>query len=123
MGVYVALLWVYDLLSQLNDVAISANDEQGLTLVAAKRKPVPGRVGRSTVNSKASSSECFVYITLPGQVSAVTAGRFVLDKNARGDALGRSVMEFALSNLAGSDDVYAAVDSQQCNAKTACSTS
>ena len=41
--------------------------------------------------SKASSSECFVYITLPGQVSAVTAGRFVLDKNARGDALGRFV--------------------------------
>jgi serine/threonine-protein kinase HipA len=43
------------------------------------------------VISKASSSECFVYITLPGQVSATTAGRFVLDKNARGDALGRFV--------------------------------
>ncbi|MDB6157223.1 MAG: hypothetical protein JWO04_929 [Gammaproteobacteria bacterium] len=41
--------------------------------------------------SRASSSECFVYITLPGQVSAVTAGRFVLEKNARGDALGRFV--------------------------------
>src|ERR1700722_11160900 len=53
-----------------------------------KRKPAPERVGSSTVISKASSSECFVYITLPGQVSAVTAGRFVLDKNARGDALG-----------------------------------
>jgi serine/threonine-protein kinase HipA len=41
--------------------------------------------------SRTSSSESFVYITLPGQVSAVTAGRFVLDKNARGDALGRFV--------------------------------
>ena len=41
--------------------------------------------------SKASPSECYVYITLPGQVSAVTAGRFVLEKNARGDALGRFV--------------------------------
>lgn len=41
--------------------------------------------------SRASSSECFVYITLPGEVSAVTAGRFVLTKNARGDALGQFV--------------------------------
>src|SRR3984957_14350828 len=56
-----------------------------------KRKLAPERVGSSTVISKASSSECFVYITLPGQVSAVTAGRFVLDKNARGDTLGRFV--------------------------------
>jgi hypothetical protein len=38
VGVYVALLWVYDLLSQLNDVANPAKDEQGLTLVAAKEK-------------------------------------------------------------------------------------
>lgn len=49
------------------------------------------RARGSTVISKASSSECFVYITLPGQVSAVTAGRFVLTKNARGDALGQFV--------------------------------
>jgi serine/threonine-protein kinase HipA len=41
--------------------------------------------------SKASSSECYVYITLPGQVSAVTAGRFVLDADVRGNALGRFV--------------------------------
>ena len=41
--------------------------------------------------SRAAGSECFVYITLPGQVSAVTAGRFVLSRNARGDALGRFV--------------------------------
>src|SRR5260370_30090853 len=38
VGVYIALLWVYDLLSQLNDVANPAKDEQGLTLVAAKEK-------------------------------------------------------------------------------------
>jgi serine/threonine-protein kinase HipA len=41
--------------------------------------------------SKPSAAECFVYITLPGQISAVTAGRFVLTKNARGDALGQFV--------------------------------
>jgi transcriptional regulator with XRE-family HTH domain len=38
VGVYVALLWVYDLLSQLNDVANPAKDEQGLTLIAPKEK-------------------------------------------------------------------------------------
>lgn len=41
--------------------------------------------------SKASASECFVYITLPGATSAVTAGRFVLEKNQKGDPLGRFV--------------------------------
>ena len=41
--------------------------------------------------SKPSATECFVYITLPGEVSPVTAGRFVLTKNARGDALGQFV--------------------------------
>jgi transcriptional regulator with XRE-family HTH domain len=38
VGVYVALLWVYDLLPQLNDVAIPAKDEQGLALAAPKEK-------------------------------------------------------------------------------------
>jgi serine/threonine-protein kinase HipA len=41
--------------------------------------------------SKASASECFVYITLPGATSATTAGRFVLEKNQQGDPLGRFV--------------------------------
>ena len=41
--------------------------------------------------SKNSASECFVCITLPGEVSAVTAGRFVLTKTPRGDPLGRYV--------------------------------
>jgi serine/threonine-protein kinase HipA len=43
------------------------------------------------VISRASASESFVYITLPGEVTPVTAGRFVLTKNARGDALGQFV--------------------------------
>lgn len=41
--------------------------------------------------SEASPTECFVYITLPGETSPVTAGKFVLYKNARGDALGQFV--------------------------------
>ncbi len=43
------------------------------------------------MTSRAPSTGCFVYITLPGEVSAVTAGRFVLTRNARGDALGQFV--------------------------------
>ena len=41
--------------------------------------------------SKESSAECYVYITLPGAISSVTAGRFVLEKTAHGQALGRFV--------------------------------
>jgi len=41
--------------------------------------------------SKASASECYVYITLPGATSAVTAGRFVLERNQKGAPLGRFV--------------------------------
>lgn len=40
---------------------------------------------------KASATECFVYMTLPGQTSAVTAGKFVRTQNPRGDAVGRFV--------------------------------
>ncbi len=43
------------------------------------------------MTSRNSNSECFVYITLPGQVNATTAGKFVLTQNVRGDALGRFV--------------------------------
>jgi serine/threonine-protein kinase HipA len=38
-----------------------------------------------------TASECFVYITLPGATSAVTAGKFVLGNNRMGDPLGRFV--------------------------------
>jgi serine/threonine-protein kinase HipA len=38
-----------------------------------------------------STEECFVYITSPGETSAVTAGRFVLDDNRVGAPLGRFV--------------------------------
>lgn len=37
------------------------------------------------------TSECFVYITLPGQVAPVTAGRFALTRNRAGAPLGRFV--------------------------------
>ena len=43
------------------------------------------------MTSRASESECFVYITLPGATSAVTAGRFVLQTTRNGDQLGRFV--------------------------------
>jgi serine/threonine-protein kinase HipA len=36
-------------------------------------------------------SECFVYITLPGNVASVTAGRFELGSNRAGDPIGRFV--------------------------------
>jgi transcriptional regulator with XRE-family HTH domain len=38
IGVFVALLWVYDLLSPFNEVANPTQDEQGLTLAAAQEK-------------------------------------------------------------------------------------
>jgi hypothetical protein len=41
--------------------------------------------------SSNSPRECFVYITLPGKVSAVTAGKFVLDQTSSGGPLGRFV--------------------------------
>lgn len=41
--------------------------------------------------SKESSAECYVYITLPGETSSVTAGRFVLEKTAQAQALGQFV--------------------------------
>jgi serine/threonine-protein kinase HipA len=41
--------------------------------------------------SSNSPSECFVYITLPGKVSAITAGKFVLDPTGSGTPLGRFV--------------------------------
>lgn len=37
------------------------------------------------------TSECFVYITLPGTTAPVTAGRFELGKNRRGIPIGRFV--------------------------------
>jgi hypothetical protein len=38
IGVYVALLWVYDLMSPFNEVANPNLDQQGLTLAAAKER-------------------------------------------------------------------------------------
>src|ERR1700716_3065582 len=42
--------------------------------------------GRSTM-----TSEVFVYLTLPGQTSSVTAGRFALDTNRQGNSVGRFI--------------------------------
>lgn len=38
IGVYTALLWVYDLLGPLDELANPTTDEQGLTLAFAKEK-------------------------------------------------------------------------------------
>ena len=55
------------------------------------------------MTSKNSATECFVYITLPGQTEAVTAGRFALTKNRDGTALGQFV--YGRSYLARTDGV------------------
>jgi serine/threonine-protein kinase HipA len=41
--------------------------------------------------SRAANSECFVYITLPEHIAPVTAGRFALTVDRRGQTLGRFV--------------------------------
>ena len=43
------------------------------------------------MTSNGEPSECFVYITLPGQTTAVTAGRFELTTHKNGTPLGRFV--------------------------------
>jgi serine/threonine-protein kinase HipA len=43
------------------------------------------------MTSKATENECFVYITLPGQTDFVTAGKFVLATNRRGNPTGKFV--------------------------------
>jgi serine/threonine-protein kinase HipA len=43
------------------------------------------------VTSKESQAECFVYITPPREMESVTAGRFVLTKDRRGNSIGRFV--------------------------------
>jgi serine/threonine-protein kinase HipA len=49
------------------------------------------------------NTECFVYITLPGETESITAGRFELTKDRRGDAVGRFV--YGKSYLARADAV------------------
>jgi serine/threonine-protein kinase HipA len=43
------------------------------------------------MTSDAAQRECFVYITLPGQVVPITAGKYVLTRTAAGDALGQFI--------------------------------
>ena len=49
------------------------------------------------------NTECYVYITLPGATESITAGRFELSKDRRGDALGRFI--YGKSYLARADAV------------------
>lgn len=49
------------------------------------------------------TSECFVYITLPGQIEPVTAGKFVLTQNRQGISLGKFI--YGKSYLARPDAV------------------
>lgn len=44
-----------------------------------------------TMTSDKTPTGCFVYITLPGQLKPVTAGRYVLSSNRRGEPIGRFV--------------------------------
>lgn len=53
--------------------------------------------------SSKSPNQCFVYITLPGKVSAVTAGKFVLEQTSSGTPLGRFV--YGQSYLKNPDSV------------------
>src|SRR5258708_2297507 len=48
------------------------------------------RAKASTMTSK-TATDCFVYMTLPGQTEPVTAGRFELTKGRRGTTIGRFV--------------------------------
>jgi serine/threonine-protein kinase HipA len=43
------------------------------------------------MNFRRAASECFVYITLPGETEFVTAGKFELTTDRRGIAVGRFV--------------------------------
>ena len=49
------------------------------------------------------TSECYVYITLPGQVEPVTAGKFILTQNRQGVSLGKFI--YGKSYLARPDAV------------------
>src|ERR1700756_2892606 len=55
------------------------------------------------MNSNKPAPACFVYVWLPGQTQAVTAGRFELTKDRREIALGRFV--YGRSYLARADAV------------------
>ena len=49
------------------------------------------------------TSECYVYITLPGQIEPVTAGKFILTQNRQGISLGKFI--YGKSYLARPDAV------------------
>ena len=47
-----------------------------------------------------TSRECYVYITLPNQYEQVTAGKFVLETNTRGENIGRFANKYKLTSEA-----------------------
>jgi hypothetical protein len=56
-------------------------------LPTRSRARVPAEVEASTMTSRAST-ECLVYVTLPGETESVAAGKFELTKDRHGTALG-----------------------------------
>jgi serine/threonine-protein kinase HipA len=56
------------------------------------------------MTSEQGPTECFVYITLPGETEPVTAARFELTTDRRGNPLGRLV--YGQSYLARGDAVH-----------------
>jgi len=55
------------------------------------------------ISRPTGANECFVYVTLPGETEAVTAGRYVCETNRQGVATGRFV--YGRSYLARADAV------------------
>ena len=68
------------------------------------------------MTSERETKHCFVYITLPDETEAVTAARFELTTNRRGDALGRLVYGrsyLGLPNVVEIDPVELKLGAQQ----------
>jgi hypothetical protein len=91
IAVYTALLWVYDLLGSMNELADPALDEEGLSLSLSKERARARTKGGSIMISRTTASECYVYITLPGETEFVTAGKFELTTNRQGNPAGKFV--------------------------------
>src|SRR4051794_27283228 len=77
----------------------SRHSRNSPTLSRTKRELRWRPVAKSSAHARAESStmtssaarECYVYITLPGTVDPVTAGKFALDQTRTGVPVGRFV--------------------------------
>src|SRR5262245_50706346 len=74
-------------------------------LLCLSRTSVQTHVGRrrKTMTSRPQTPPCFVYMTLPGQVEAITVGRYELTQNRIGVPLGKFI--YGRRYLARSDAV------------------